>query len=295
MKPNSNQPDPAREPSIALYLVATSLAHNISDLSPRARSVLQSAKLVIGEEWRDLLTLMREIGREPSPERTEFAVLNEHSTESDLKTLSDRIEALSHEGSYAALVSDCGTPGFCDPGADLVHDLRKKRLKVSSVLGPCSLAGLISLAGSRFQKFWFFGFPSRSAESRADDLARACQHSDPVVLMDTPYRLQKLMGELAAIAPNRTAVLALDLSSPFEEVWEGSLAELSKRVSELSHAQRKREFMLWLKAINSIDEQKQSRHFDREGKTGQTVRPTPTPQAKGTTPRAKRHERRRDR
>ena len=46
--------------------------------------------------------------------------MNEHSTDQDVLELRELCRTLK-----VALVSDCGTPGFCDPGARLVAALSK--------------------------------------------------------------------------------------------------------------------------------------------------------------------------
>lgn len=244
----------------ALYLIATPIGDD-GDLSPRATRLLLDAELVIGEEFRPLTTLLKRIGRPRKPVENhgaepELEVLNEHSKPEDVQRLADRIEKIARDGRFVALMSDCGTPGFCDPGAPLVHELRKRGLKSSSAPGASSLMCLLSLSGQQLTEFVFRGFLPNDREEREKSLRLLAQEDRPVVLMDTPYRLEKLLGELSRAFPARHATLGCDFTSPQELVVSGTLQSLAKTWSERPADNRKAEFMILLHSQNSrrVDE-----------------------------------------
>jgi 16S rRNA (cytidine1402-2'-O)-methyltransferase len=235
---------------IALYLIATPIGDD-GDLSPRATRLLLDAELVIGEEFRPLTTLLKRIGRprrptENNPVDPELEVLNEHSKQDDLLRLADRVEKIARAGRFTALISDCGTPGFCDPGAPLVNELRNRGLRSSTAPGASSLMCLLSLCGQPITEFVFRGFLPNDREMREKALNTLSHETRPVVVMDTPYRLEKLLGELSRVFPTRMATLGCDFTSPSELVVTGTLQNLAKAWNERPAESRKAEFMILL-------------------------------------------------
>lgn len=201
-----------------LFIVATPIG-NYKDITLRALEVLRSADLVIGEERKELSKLFKFL--EIPPKDTEF--LNEHSRPEDIRSLLEICRTKN-----VALVSDCGTPGFCDPGALLVAACRKEKIPVTPLPGASSLMTLLSVAGHRLDQFLFLGFLPAEREERNRSLQSLKTQKTPVVLMDTPYRLAKLISELALIFPARKAILGLNLTQPEEKILEDSIQNLSK-------------------------------------------------------------------
>lgn len=245
--------DAAAPSKTALFLVATPIGDD-GDLSSRATRLLLEADLVIGEEFRPLTTLLKRIGRprKSAPpqarnaEPSDIEVLNEHSKPDDVKALADRVTKIHKAGGFTALVSDCGTPGFCDPGAPLVQEVRRRGFRVSSAPGASALMCLLSLAGHRLDQFVFRGFLPASREERDEALKTIVRETRATVLMDTPYRLEKLLTELAAVMPGRRAILGCDFTAANEAVYEGTLSEMAAMWTKKPDGQKKAEFMLLL-------------------------------------------------
>jgi 16S rRNA (cytidine1402-2'-O)-methyltransferase len=216
---------------MALRLIATPIG-NPGDITLRALESLKQAEVVIGEERREVSTLLKALGIEGK----RMELLNEHSTDAEVRELVELCRA--HE---VALVTDCGTPGFCDPGARLVAACRAEGLASSPVPGASSLMCLLSVSGRDMREFLFRGFLPAEREARAAALREIERERRPVVLMDTPYRLTKLLGELAARFPERRILLGCDFTQANEQVFEGPAREIASRVGE-----RKAEFILAL-------------------------------------------------
>jgi len=140
-----------------------------------------------------------------------------------------------------ALISDCGTPAFCDPGADLVRMCRKEGFKVEVVPGPSSLMSFLGGAGTKIKEFYFRGFLSAKTEIRNQEIQSLKKCKVPVVLMDTPYRLTRLLQDLNRSFPNNFVSLGLDLSMDTEEFIYGRPTDILKKVGG-----QKREFVMML-------------------------------------------------
>lgn len=247
---------------IALYLIATPIG-SPDDLSPRAARLLREAKLVIGEEFRPLTTLLKSLGRERHPTNDDLMVLNEHSTPDDVAELCERVIANFGGGSYTALVSDCGTPGFCDPGAPLVAALRRRGHRVSSVPGASSLMCLLSASGVDLRQFVFRGFLPAEREEREKALREVATERRAQVLMDTPYRLVRLLDDLELVARERALTLGCDLTTESEVYLSGTAHTVKSTVAGWAPEQRKREFIILLHATSSHDKTNEPKDRER--------------------------------
>lgn len=214
-----------------LYVVATPIG-DVSEISLRALGVLKSADVIICESTKEASKFLRAHGITGKT----YELLNEHTTPEEVKTLS---EICANQ--TAALVSDCGTPGFCDPGAHLVKLCRQKKILVKSVLGASALMGLLSLSGERIDQFIFRGFLPAENEARKKALQELQKEKRPMILMDTPYRLKKTLGDLQEFFPKRRALLTLNLTQSDETILEGTAETLIKQLPF-----EKAEFMILL-------------------------------------------------
>jgi 16S rRNA (cytidine1402-2'-O)-methyltransferase len=209
--------------------MATPIGDN-NEITLRALALLEKIEIIICESTKETSKLLRVHGI--SGKR--YELLNEHSKPEDVKELVQL--CAEHD---VILVSDCGTPGFCDPGADLVKLCRQKKIAIKSVLGASSLMGLLSLTGERIDQFLFRGFLPAENEARKKSLQELQKEKRAMILMDTPYRLKKTLGDLQEYFPKRRALLALNLSQDEERILEGTAEKLLKELPF-----EKAEFML---------------------------------------------------
>jgi len=218
-----------------LHVVATPIG-DVSEISLRALEILKSAEVIICESTKEASKLLRAHGIAGKT----YELLNEHTTPDEVKALGEICAQKK-----VALVSDCGTPGFCDPGAHLVKLCRQKKIPVKSILGASALMGLLSLSGERIDQFVFRGFLPAETEARRKALQEIQREKRPMVLMDTPYRLKKTLGDLQEFFPRRRALLTLNLSQEDEMIIEGTGEQLLKQLKA-----DKAEFMILLYGEN---------------------------------------------
>jgi len=210
-------------------VVATPIG-DVHEISQRALQVLQESPLIICESTKEASKLLRAHGISGK----QYEVLDEHSKSDDL----ERLVKLCQEQTVA-LVSDCGTPGFCDPGADLVRLCRQKGIATKSVLGPSALMGLLSLSGRRLDRFVFRGFLPAENEARRKAWSELKNEKQAIILMDTPYRFKKMMQELGENLPQRQALVVMNLSQETEKLIEGTGQQVARSAPD-----EKAEFML---------------------------------------------------
>ena len=216
---------------MSLELIATPIG-DPGDMTLRAIEVLRAADVVIGEERKEVSKLLKRLGIEGK----RLELLNEHTRDEDLGDLVSLCRT-----SRVALVTDCGTPGFCDPGARLVELCRKEGLSSKPIPGASSLMCLLSVSGSNLREFLFRGFLPAEKEERGLALNELIREKRPVVLMDTPYRMGRLLAELAERFPARRVLLGCDFTQDSETIIEAFARDLPALTGD-----RKAEFILLL-------------------------------------------------
>lgn len=199
-----------------LYLVATPIG-DTNEISLRALDVLRESEIIICESTKEASKLLRSHGITGK----KYEVLDEHSTADDKAAL---VPLCAEK--QVALVTDCGTPGFCDPGADLVRLCRQKNIPVKSVLGASALMGLLSLSGQRLDEFVFRGFLPAETEARGKALRELTKEKRATIIMDTPYRLKKTLNDMKEHFSNRRFLLTLNLSQEDETILDGTIDSL---------------------------------------------------------------------
>lgn len=202
---------------MALYVVATPIGNN-KDFSLRAIEILREADLVVGEETKALRQILKAAGVQAKA----MDQLNEHSDKKDIEFLTGEAR-----DKMVALVSDCGTPGFADPGAELVAACRRGGVQIYSVPGASSLMALLSIAGYRLDEFLFAGFLPAKADEREARLKELQKEKRAFILLETPYRAKKLSEDLGQHFADRRCVLGLNLTQDDELVLTGLGREIA--------------------------------------------------------------------
>lgn len=215
-----------------LYVVATPIG-NSADISRRAVDVLSSADAVVCEERKNGARLLKELGIDKP-----LIELNEHNESSMIQD----ILVLLMQGQSLALVSDCGTPVFSDPGRQLLVLLNEMNIQVVPVPGASSLVAAMSVCPFNLEQFQFAGFLPPKTEQRQSAMTRLSRSDQPIILMDTPYRLSKLLLEIQqAFGKKQRVFLACDLTLPGERIYLGTIEEVIQQTNN-----RKAEFILIL-------------------------------------------------
>ncbi len=238
------------------YVVATPIG-NMDDITLRAIKVLGSVDVVLCEDTRVTKKLFTRhniaTGGDVGPR-----VLSYHA-HSKISRVNDVI-ALLREGKDIALVSDAGTPGISDPGAELVSILRRDmagelsenqtseelldgdgtKLKIESVPGASALTGALSIAGVHCADFVFLGFlPHKKGRETLFKEISASERT--CIFYESPHRIMKTLESLVAHLSNNKNVEAgasinartkkrvtvcRELTKIFEEVASGSPYEV---------------------------------------------------------------------
>jgi len=214
-----------------LFIVATPIG-NIQDITARAVETLKNADAVICEEFRVGSALLKRLGIE----KKEILLVNEHTE----KDQGGEVILRLARGQNLALVTDCGTPVFSDPGHYIIEQAASAGFEVIPVPGVSSLTATLSILDFEPRQFIYAGYLPRRPEDRQKELSRLKSLQVAILLMDTPYRLSVLLADVAKVfGKGQRITLACDLTKPTEKVYRGSIAEIQEKA-----ASKKPEFIL---------------------------------------------------
>ena len=196
-----------------LFLVSTPIG-NYDDITLRALNTLEDIDFIICEEYKEARRLLSHYKIEK-----ELIALNEHNE----YEVVDEILLKIKEGKSAALISDCGTPLFSDPGHLLVDMCIAQKIEIIPVPGANSLLPALIGSGFDFEKFYYYGWLSPKKHIRRKQLLDLKRIKEVIVLMDTPYRLKRLLEDVVnLIGKNVPVVLAYNLTMADEKYYRGS-------------------------------------------------------------------------
>ncbi|MDZ7790531.1 MAG: 16S rRNA (cytidine(1402)-2'-O)-methyltransferase [Xanthomonadales bacterium] len=212
-----------------LWVVATPIG-NLDDLSPRAKSLLESVPLIAAEDTRVSSRLLA--GR---AERAEMVSLHEHNESRVVERLIEKLLG----GSDIALVSDAGTPLISDPGYRLVAAAHDADVPVRTVPGPCAATAALSIAGLATDRFWFEGFLPPKPGARRKRLGELAGQAATLIFYAPARDLPAVLEDMtAAFGPDRRATLARELTKLHETVRRDALLPLHDWVAADPDQQR---------------------------------------------------------
>jgi 16S rRNA (cytidine1402-2'-O)-methyltransferase len=201
-----------------LYLVATPIG-NLEDITFRALRTLRECDLIAAEDTRRTGLLLKHFGIS-KPMLSYFQFNEARRSEEILERLG--------RGEKIALVTDAGSPGISDPGERVVVAAIRAGFRVEPVPGPSALVAALTAGGLPTQQFHFVGFLPHKSGQRRRKLQALQTVPGTLVLYESPYRVEKLVSELAELFPDRQIVLARELTKKFEEFLRGTPAELAE-------------------------------------------------------------------
>jgi 16S rRNA (cytidine1402-2'-O)-methyltransferase len=225
-RPPAGVPAPAgtvAPPPLApgLYLVATPIG-NAADVTLRALDVLARADALACEDTRRTRQLMEMHGLSPGGR----PVVSYHDRNGAARR--PQILGWLEKGMSVAYASDAGTPLVSDPGYRLVEAARAGRHGVHAVPGPSAVLAALSVAGLPTDRFLFLGFLPPRPAARRRALGEVAALRATLVLFEAPHRAAATLADMAEVlGGERRGALARELTKRFEEVRQGTLAELA--------------------------------------------------------------------
>ncbi len=211
--------DTPEKKSGKLFIVSTPIG-NKDDISLRALGVIKICDFVLCEELKEGARFLKSINLQK-----EIHTLNEQNETEQSLVMLEKLES----GSKIALISDCGTPLFADPGKHLVNAAIKAEIDIEVVPGASSIMTALVRSGLDISSFVFAGFVSRKSDERFFELKELSKESRTVVILETPYRFNTFLENAAKVMPQRRAYIGMNLTMAYETHHYGTFKELFEK------------------------------------------------------------------
>lgn len=211
-----------------VYFIPTPIG-NLDDISQRSLKLLCECTTLFCEDTRitkKLLSLLSE-KYNLNFNIENFISLHSHNE----KKVLDAIDLKVFDESVAYL-SDAGMPCISDPGSYFVQFCQEKN--INHEILPGANAALLAYASSGFSnpRFTFYGFLPHKGKERITGLEYVKNSAIPVILYESPHRIQKLVDELASLIPQRKAIFIKEATKKFERRFVCTCKEIQEQFKE---------------------------------------------------------------
>ncbi len=209
----------------SLSLVATPIG-NLEDITLRALRVLKNADVIFAEDTRRTRILLDKFHIRKHLES--YHIFNEHGRTPELL-------ARVKNGEHVVLVSDAGMPCIADPGFLLVREAVEAGIEPVIVPGVSALTFSIAASALPSDCFAFFGFLPVKSGRRGAALDRIAAEGKTSVVFESPFRIEKLMKEIAEhIGPETSIAIIREATKVHEEILRGTVTGILQKTANRS-------------------------------------------------------------
>lgn len=196
------------------YIVPTPIG-NLGDITLRAIEILKTVDLIACEDMRVTQKLLNHYDI-----KTKCISYHKFNEKERVKFFVEELKS----GKKIALVSDAGTPLFCDPGSILVEELRKENFSITALAGANAVATFLSQNAREGEDFYFAGFLPKS-DSQIETILKKYKDTN-IVFYESPNRLMHTLDVIKAARKNPKVSIGRELTKVFEEITSGSAEEV---------------------------------------------------------------------
>ena len=189
---------------------------NLKDISLRALEVLENTEVIAAEDTRHSKKLLNHYK------------IDKPLIRLDAHTIAKRAASVFEKYNNIAYLSDAGTPGISDPGAELVRLALEHDFEVEVLPGATAFVPALVLSGLDTSSFSFYGCLARKGGARKARLEQIATSPVTSIIYESPKRVLKTLAELSKYCgPNRQASVSREISKRFETTVRGSLEEIA--------------------------------------------------------------------
>jgi len=207
-----------------IILAATPIG-NIGDASRRLVEALEQAQIVVAEDTRTAIQLMRMLDVSHRPELISMHEHNERERAAELVRRARTEDVL--------VLSDAGMPTVSDPGFQLVRAAIAEGVEVTALPGPSAVITALAVSGLPSDRFTFEGFLPRKSGERRQALAALAREPRTMIFFESPSRLAASLADMSDVfGAERPAAVCRELTKKFEEVRRAPIASLQEWAAE---------------------------------------------------------------
>ncbi|MFT5130207.1 MAG: 16S rRNA (cytidine1402-2'-O)-methyltransferase [Rhodothermales bacterium] len=207
-----------------LALVSSPIG-NLEDMTFRGVRILGEADIVAAEDTRRARKLLSHFELRP-------ARLVSYHMHNERRKTGGLLEQV-RRGQRVAVLCDAGTPSIADPGFLLVREAIADGIEPTVIPGVSALSFAITACGFPVTECCFAGFLPPKGEKRRKRLVALAERSPTLILFESPYRINRLLEDIAAALPEATQVAMMrEVTKLHEETLRGTASELLERTRE---------------------------------------------------------------
>jgi len=226
-----------------LYIVGTPIG-NLYDTSLRALNILRKVSLVACEDTRQTKKIMSRYEI-----KNNLISFNMHNSVKKIPLIINYLK----KGESVALVSDAGMPSICDPGENLVKEVKLNQINTICIPGPCAAITALVSSGLPSSRFIFEGFLPKKKSERNKILFDISKNEKTTILYESPHRINKLLIELKNFCGGEREIqLFRELTKKFEEHIGSSIDEV---IEKTQNKEIIGEITVVIKGVNNLSNQ----------------------------------------
>lgn len=222
--------------SAKLYLIPTTLGDSpVENVIPNyVVDIINSTNHYIVENIKTARRYLIKAGIKTKIDDLTFFELNKYTSPEEFESFLNPIR----ENHNIGIISEAGTPGVADPGADIVAIAHRRNIPVVPLVGPSSILLSVMASGLNGQSFAFVGYlPIKKNErvKRIKELERRSQIENQTQLfIEAPYRNQHLIEDIINNCSSGTKLcIAADITLETEFIKTKSVKEWKKNIPNL--------------------------------------------------------------
>lgn len=219
-----------------LYLIPVVLAEGAEkkSLTPFLVNTINQIKEYIVENEKTARRCLKEAGLITKQSELIIHDYGKHQRDGNIAEYFEGLEA----GNDVGLMSEAGCPGVADPGADIVAEAHRRKIKIVPLVGPSSILLALMGAGFNGQSFAFHGYLPIDKMDRAKKIRDLEGFSERFkqtqIFMETPFRNNPMLDEILRSCRNDTKLcIACNLTAQDELIQTKSIGDWKKEQLDL--------------------------------------------------------------
>jgi len=222
-----------------IYLIPASLGSDKTNyfLPGLVFSIINKIDHYIVENERTARRYLIKLGIKTPVDDLQFYVLDKHTDPFEKSKFLDP----ARHGNNMGIISEAGTPGVADPGADIVEIAHRENIRIVPLVGPSSILLALMASGLNGQNFAFTGYLPIQKNEKTQKIKqleiRSGKENQSQIFMETPYRNRKMLDDLLKTClPQTRLCIATDITMDSECIktktiagWKANPPDIHKR------------------------------------------------------------------
>ncbi len=207
-----------------LYVVPTPIG-NLEDITVRGLRILGESTTILCEDPRVTKKLLNLLNIDSKPVMVALTRNQDINYTGIIRVLNS-----IKEGDTISLVTDAGTPGMSDPGAEVVRMAQEAEITYTILPGATALVPAAVASGFVSKEFVFLGFlPIKKGRQMAWGRIAIADH--PMVIYESVHRITKFLNEAQQkLEPDRKICICREITKSFESIWVGTVKDLDSYI-----------------------------------------------------------------